>query len=316
MTFQPQHSPGSVPSGALRRILDEHKLRPLELLQENIGKHIAVWLVVDENKQKWVIKHSFTKPGQKRHAGFENELAFYRDNNVPFAPRLAFSGDDFFCIQYIEGKPLLRFLRCNQISREMADFLCARETAMVRFFSADAGTVPANTKEFTAHMVNCLSKLFNSGPWDSRRNALENFLFRQAWRLLRCGLRWRIGSLLEQTQRLPPKVKTHNDFHQNNILLTKSNELFLIDFENYSEGYWAIDLLYGLTTLYATGRVNRDSLRIAIEPTAREYPVLNSLLEICLTTAAVNRRFSGGSFSSAIRNFSRLGAFALLGRNL
>lgn len=302
-----------MPNNRQQIILDTHCLHVVRTLQKNQRKGLSVFLVADDAEgRSMVMKFCDASNPQSVH-DFSHEKQFYSDNSVEFAPQMVYAGDDYLCIEYIEGSSLLKYLQQRNPGPEEAELLAGELVRMAMFFAPERRDEPGDPVHFIEHYERYLAKLFNSGPKGSGRPEVEEFLLRQCWRVLRPLLMRRSSTLLNQTSLVPHQGMAHNDFHQNNILIDDHSKLYLIDFENYGPGYWTIDLIYGLSTLYATGRIERTAIFNAIAGPCGSYPVLKPLLAIALCVVGTNRKFRNGTLADVIINLARLVGYGATG---
>lgn len=292
-------------------ILAEHGLRPLKSLQDNPVKGLIVQLVADDLGRKLVMK--FSDSGSTNTQTLDNELSFYRNEPPHFAPQLRYSGQDYLCIDYVEGVSVLKYLASEHIAPQELELLPGAIADMVNFFAAASTAQKGDLQEFVTSYMRYLTKLFNSGPWGSQRGRLEDFLLRRCWKILRTPLHRRIRKLLETTNQMPSQHFVHRDMHQNNILRDKDGKLYLIDFENYGPGYPCIDIIYALSTLYATGKVEKNAIYRGAAQHVREFKAFEALLNVGLCTVQVNRRFYAGTAFNLMRNLAKLFSFAVMG---
>tara|TARA_R110000823_G_scaffold198080_7_gene329226 strand:- start:30790 stop:31731 length:942 start_codon:yes stop_codon:yes gene_type:complete len=293
-------------------ILEQYGLQLVTILQSNQRKGVSVALVTDSTGRRMIMKHCDWTHLETRK-NLNNERRFYSNNTADFTPRMLFSGENFLCLEYIDGVPLLSALQQRKLSCAEATLLVNSQVRMAQFFAAGQGEDHGDPGHFAAEYMRYVSKLFNSGPWSTRRSSLENLLLVQCWRLIRRPLLWRASALVKNETTVPGKSMTHNDFHQNNLLIDRENKLYLIDFENFGPGYWTLDLIYALSTLYATGRVSQTTLMHAMRGPAERYPFLQPLLAIALCAVGTNRRFTKVSLTGALAHVARLVCYSVTG---
>lgn len=301
-----------MPSQRQQAILDHHGLHVVRALQNNPGKGLSVSLVADADGQLLVMKFCDASDPRRMH-DFRNEKQFYSENRIDFAPRMVHAGEDYLCIEHIDGTSLLESLQQDEFGADEIGRLADEQVKMARFFAATPNNGPGDPDDFAKQYMRYLAKLSLSGPWGSSRPKVEEFLLRRCWRVLRPLLARRISVLLKRVPRIPGQSATHNDFHQNNILIDNQSKLHLIDFENYGPGYWTIDLIYGLSTLYAAARIDPAAIFNAIKGPCRSYPELKPLLAIALCVVGTNRKFRKGTLTGVIVNLARVVGYSMTG---
>lgn len=303
-------------SDRLQEIMSNYNLELLDILQSNERKKVYIYLVSDTSNQKLVLKYCASSENVLL-SKFKKENKFYREKQAWFIPDLILSGNDFLCIPYISGMTLLDYLSENKISESEAENYVMQLININKFFKGEDGSPNGDIQDFTNSFMNYLSKLFNSGPWGRKRSFSEDFFFEFCWYFLKRPLSKKIFNYLKKNGSEFKKSFVHNDFHQNNILRDNKNKLHLIDYENYGLGYSSIDLIYCLSTLFATGRVNTKVIKKAIATDNGENSkLLQELLNVYLCAVQVNRKFCKGSFPNVVINFLKLCAFLFFGKKL
>lgn len=297
------------------QVLDEYKLILLTPLQWNNRKKLYVSLVEDVSGNKMVLKYCIPEANPS-FSNFVNERSFYKENKANFIPKVIHIGENSLCTEYISGVSLLDHLKKQNISDQHAENIIGQVLDMNEYFKNNGIRNSGNKLGYTISYLSYLSKLINSGPWGKKRSSVENVFFKQYWRLLYRPLKNKIQILVESHEALLKLNLVHNDFHQNNILLDKNNKLYLIDYENYSQGYCSIDLLYGISTLYASRKMSRSIIYKCIAKEVEELPFILPLLNIYLCAVQTNRKFCKSSFWDITKNLIKLSAFAFFNKKI
>jgi|GEM_PF-3974358 len=296
-----------------QQILDNHSLILQRIIQINKRKQTAISLVIDSSGRKLILKYCDTS-NYECHLKFITERDFYRANRSEFIPELIYSGNDYICTEYVDGMTLLDHLNVQELQADNTELVSQLYTIANYFKSNEYSDGTCN--EFSNLFVEQLSRLFNSGPWGVRRSLLEEVCFRLYWRMLKPFLIKKTKKIIKGNESKLRVTHVHNDLHQNNILVTKANKLYLIDFENYARGYCLLDLLYCMSTLYATGKVCRSTLISRLTKESESIPFFSCLLNVCFCTLQVNRKFYRSSTKNILLNLVKLSAFAWFGRKI
>jgi len=280
-------------------------------LHQNFDKDTAVIEILNQKtKESFVLKILGSNANNNVKKSLENEIQFYKKGNFSFAPKMFSSGDDYLIIEFLHGTSLREFIHSNFFqnklpSKDESDLFEQISDVIHEFYASDKGIFKGNQNQIdlvSNVLFDRIGNLISSGPEFTEPQKFEQFILRQAFKLIQNNLRKNLIKVvhlwLENNIRFMSDFG-HYDLHSENFLVGKHCKI--IDYGNYSQpGIWISDILYFYATLYASFSSKKDMQKKIIshaikeisffEPKLKTKPLLQLLNLFCFT-ADSNSRF-------------------------
>lgn len=196
--------------------------------------------LVSNERGKWFLKIASKASDSDARQRLNDEAEFYlqqRDN--PAVPNLYLCSDGCFLTEYVESTTLRSALEgrydpvglVESRSAEVAKALQALNLDGHDTRSEDAGV--ASVEWLHGRLIRKFKDLLLGVPRNQRRSYMTEIMIRGVYILLQPILRRRSRQLARMFCGFPSVLgsRYHGDLHCDNILLSESGELYLIDFE-------------------------------------------------------------------------------------
>jgi thiamine kinase-like enzyme len=225
----------------LKVFLEENNYKLEELLQYNSRKKTYVLRV--KYKATYYLLKAFDKDKTSLDIKekFIIEKEFYKKNKtLSNIPKLVSFQDNILVFEYFESISLRDFLINNDNKIEIIKNLINS----IEIFDINVYRENNDIVEYD-NVFRYISSLCNSHPFQVKDIKI-NFIDRILNKIINKFLILKAKKVFDKLETIKLKnAFSHNDFHYNNILVSNSNEIKFIDFENVmNKGFFEFDILF------------------------------------------------------------------------
>ncbi len=244
-----------------------------------------------------VVKVCFADVKMESSLDFYREMEYYRKlSKCSSVPALLLVGDNYFALEYINGKTLYQNFTSNK-QNGLRNISCLA-TVLLEFNRSTCDTKTKVDADFlTEEITKLVRTLLLCGP-KGTKNFLLNHVLLKAVEL---SFRWIIKKIIRGkvlslcNDGVPMGERLHGDMHMNNIIEDESGNVFLIDFECAREKPgMLIDALYAYATYQAIYTTTEEDLDIYSYKLFSNYSnnrSLKYLFKLSRLVVASNPRF-------------------------
>jgi hypothetical protein len=307
----------SIPEN-IRSNLHQLNLHPKELVFKNERKGRYNIIATNDN-ENYFVKINDPSVSEDHTQKFRRELEFYKTTQRSrLYPNYIDSTSDIIVLENLRAESL-RYWIINYIendstnndvvSDKFIEFVTNLQKSIEKlYFSSqvipnsicEPKTADIDEEElFISYISNNCSRLFTSGPMNTSRGWIE-----QKWgSLLRTGyinfFRQELSTILSNTSYEPYLEPVHSDLHQDNVLVSDENNVYIVDWENGRYGFWISDIAFLSATIFALLRnhpnhyeeVDEAISEIIIQYDKEAFPIFDWVRTSMKNAISTNRRF-------------------------
>ncbi len=280
-------------SQQLQHFLDINNLKYIDTIYKNKRKKTSV-LIVEGDKTKYVLKMIETNTPDEIKKKFYNEVNFYKKNDFHFLPNYIYSTEHILQMEFVEAITLREYLIKHKINEQQISSLF--EKVFQLYENVKKNEVSNEKKDFNNAYAH-LGALATSGPMETKEMpvSLSDKIFSKVFLKI---LRYKLNNVLKEIDIKKLRTRfSHGDMHYNNILITSSGDIKLIDFENINDnGFYDFDLiyLYVMIELFLNDKKFEEiKARIISKICIKESSLLD-VIDIYRVAILLNKKFQVG----------------------
>jgi thiamine kinase-like enzyme len=276
-----------------------------ETLQFNERKKVYV-LKIEKNNKYFVLKtYDANQSIEAVKQKFDIEKDFYK-KDIDLLPDLVYCEDNIMILEYIDSVSLRDILVQNMLNKLVLNNLLNG----IELFK---NKIKSNNQDGISNFDNIfryISSLCNSHPFrakDIKTSLIDRFLNKLMTKILI----YKTKNLIDyiSVDKLT-KGFSHMDFHYNNILVNRSNEIKFIDFENIKYiGFFEFDILFLIVLIEVYVKSNSEEDRIIkryLNSMFEQNKDLEKIYDIYKTAISINKKFYVNSYNKPLSIFQKI----------
>jgi len=277
-------------SQSLQTFLTTYQLKYINFVHKNENKKTAV-IVVEKSDYKYIIKSIDDTASESIREKFCNEVKFYQNNDLRFIPKYIHSNENVLQLEYIDGITFRNHLLKDMVTDSQIKSLFDETFELYTTAKKDSNHV--NYSKVHTH----LAVLATSGPIQTKDMFIPLSSKIMNWTILQV-LKYKLHHVLKHID--IAKLRngfSHGDLHYNNILITNSGVIKLIDFENVNyNGVYDFDLIYlfVMVELYIMKDQFNSIKKEIISKICEDEKALINIIDIYRLSILLNKKFHIG----------------------
>lgn len=272
--------------------MNENNLELLHIVQYSEWKKTYIVSAEDQDKKQYILKIIESESPQEIKEKFYNEVEFYKQHSLSFVPRYIQNNDFILQIEFVEAITFRECLLKEKVTNEQVSLLFKNTFELYESIE----NKQLNSTDFNKAYSH-LGALATSGPIqtkDMKVSFFDKIFARVVLKILRYRLKLVLDSIDFKNLRFG---FSHGDMHYNNILITKLNEIKLIDFENINyDGFYDFDLmyLYVMVELYLTDNKFIEVKKDIVNEICISEKKLLRIINLYRISVLLNKKFQVG----------------------